>query len=714
MKKAITLLLALALVLSLGLTAMASGEASGSSSGEASGSASGESSSEPAAVEILAETTSFPGGITLEADNYYGAPDGFCVIMVVDGQVVSQKAGEYKGDVVFEVLPLTDSADSGGTYHNKTLVYKTGDELYTADSVIGSAATATGLKGADIMADMPHLSVVTVVDGEYRIEDSDFYLCQTGLHTSGGNDFSGDGCAISASGDSTVTVKNVNIESDGIYRTNLFGGVSSYDAYPTYYVIDSTMTANGDPEGSDSAVWVLGLHGQVRTAMFDDYYSNYFYNTTMNSIGWAVLAVDGVGSPAAGDLQDLNDLYVEDQGYKNPDGSIMTTAEFAKAATGLTDEYLAALDSVDSEESLKALPELNDSSLFYYAGKNIVIGSDLVITDPDVGHTGYATYSIGANATVFSGTDIDCTYGAVQSNEYSTVAFVNGCTVNAGKSVLMNFAHRGGVCYVADSTLTAGEMAFALKGTGDGYEESVGEGASAGFNLMGGPSGTNLYVRNTKIDAPILVAAFDSDDPGDMGSTTITVKDSIAPKDESYDVTEVNHWTEPVLFWGADAGTYKFNEVANVYFQDCVGETALRGDIYNCHQWTSKNMVLTLNNCELTGLISSGWCEHEVDFIEQSVGALEEPYTDENGLVYGNRENMGRITCHASETVNNGVIVTLENGSVWNVTEASYVSVLNVDDTSVVNGTVTVLPSGILLVEPLADASGEASGGASA
>lgn len=264
----------------------------------------------------------------------------------------------------------------------------------------------------------------------------------------------------------------------------------------------------------------------------------------------------------------------------------------------------------------------------------------------------------------------------------------------------MNFAHRGGVCYVADSELNAGEMAFALKGSGDGYKESIGEGDDGGFNLMGGPTGTNLYVRNTKITAPVLIAAFDCDDPGDMGSTQIVVDDSIAPKDESYDVTELNHWREPVLFWGAESGTFMFNEIVNVYFQDCVGETALNGNIYNCHQWTSKNMNLTLDNCEINGAITSGWCEHDVDIIDQSMGSLEEPFTDEDGLVHGNRENMGKVTCYASETVNNGVIVTLTNGSVWNVTETSYITVLNVDETSTVNGTVTTLDSGVIMVEP--------------
>lgn len=45
-------------------------------------------------------------------------------------------------------------------------------------------------------------------------------------------------------------------------------------------------------------------------------------------------------------------------------------------------------------------------------------------------------------------------------------------------------------------------------------------------------------------------------------------------------------------------------------------------------------------------------------------------------------------------------VIMVANGSVWNVTETSYLSVLNTDETSVVNGTVTVLDSGIIMVEP--------------
>ena len=125
-------------------------------------------------------------------------------------------------------------------------------------------------------------------------------------------------------------------------------------------------------------------------------------------------------------------------------------------------------------------------------------------------------------------------------------------------------------------------------------------------------------------------------------------------------------------------------------------------DIYNGHQFVSKNLVLTLDNSQLTGVISSGYVQHDVDVIDRAMASTDPDYVGADGLRHGNRENLGAVDCFAAETVNNGVILTLTNGAVWNVTETSYVSVLNVDATSAVNGTVTVLPSGVIRVDPLA------------
>lgn len=687
MKKLLSILIALAMIASFGVSAMASGDPSGDAAA-------------PAAATVITEKTVFPDGLTLKADNEYGAPDGYCVIMTVDGQVMAQKAGTYTGSVVLEVVPMTSSADSSSEYSTQSIITKAGDELIVAESAVNGVIDEKGLAGAEITADQPNMSIVTVTNGEYRIDDSTFHILQTGNHESGGDDFTGDGCAVSVTGDSTVFLNNVTITGDGVTRTALFGGLSTHDAYPTIYVSNSKLTSTGDIEGEDCAVWVLGLHGVVRTCQYCDYYDNYYYNTVIDSFGWASLSVDGTENPTGDDLVELNAAYVDGKGYANPDGSIMTLAEFAVAATGLTDDYLAQLDAVASEEDMVALPQTNDTSLYYFAGKNTLIDTELNITDMDQGRTGYSSYSIGANINVYSGCTVNADYGNVEANEYASSAYVNGTVVNARKSIVMCHSNAGGITFVSDADLTAGEIAFVYKGTGDGYtQDNLDENAASAEMIMGA-TGSNLYVRNSKITAPVLVLAFDSDDPGSLGTTEIVIDDSIAPKDESFDVTAADNWGPASTMW-AD-GSYNYNEAVQAYFQDCNGETALNGDIFNCHQFVSKNLVLTLDNSELTGVISSGWCEHEVDIINRELAFTDESYVDEDGLVHGNRENLGKVTCTPAETVNNGVIVTLTNGAVWNVTETSYVSVLNVDETSTVNGTVTVLDNGIIKVEPAA------------
>ncbi len=676
--------------------------------------ASGEPSAEaPVLTEMatISASISYPDGVTIADGAGYAAAEGYCVIMTVDGAVQTQKAGTYAGNVVFEVVPLTKSDNGSQEFQTQSIITKAGDELIVAESAVNGTVTEAGLSGANIVADQANMSVVTVNSGEYRIDDSTFHILQTGNHASGGDDFTGDGCAVAVTGDTTLFMNNVNITGDGVTRTALFGGLSTHDSYPTVYVSNSTLTSTGDAEGEDCAVWVLGLHGVVRTCQFCDYYDIYYYNTVIDSFGWASLSVDGTECPVEEDLIALNAAYKEGEGYFNADGTEMTLAEFAVAATGLTDEYLAELAAVDSEEAMAALPETNDTSLYYYTGKNTLIDSALNIMDMDDGRTGYSSYSIGSNMNVYSGCQVNADYGNVEANEYASSAYVNGTVVNARKSIVMCHSNAGGITFCADSELNAGEIAFIYKGTGDGYtQENIDSSASGGM-MISGATGSNLYVRNCKIDAPVLLLSFDSDDPGSLGGTTITFDDSIAPKDENHDVTSADKWGPASTMWAS--GGYNYNEVVEAYFQDCTGETALVGDIYNGHQFTSKNLVLTLDNTEITGIISSGWVEHEVDGVDRYIAYGDDSVIGEDGLTYGYRENLGRVACYAAETVNNGVILTLKNGSVWNVTETSYVSVLDVDATSTVNGTITVLDSGIIMVEPLADGA-DASGDASA
>ena len=55
-----------------------------------------------------------------------------------------------------------------------------------------------------------------------------------------------------------------------------------------------------------------------------------------------------------------------------------------------------------------------------------------------------------------------------------------------------------------------------------------------------------------------------------------------------------------------------------------------------------------------------------------------------------NCEELGEVINTAQPVVNNGVIVTLKNGSVWNVAGTSYLSSLTIEEGSSLVGTLTV------------------------
>ena len=122
-----------------------------------------------------------------------------------------------------------------------------------------------------------------------------------------------------------------------------------------------------------------------------------------------------------------------------------------------------------------------------------------------------------------------------------------------------------------------------------------------------------------------------------------------------------------------------------------IHDTALEGDIVMSMAplaGSTSTMDVTLTNATITGAISTSNStlaipdgNISIDNI-MSVGMI----TNE----YGVRED----ECHLN--------VTLTNGSVWNVTETSYVCELTVDETSTINGIVTETADGYI-VEPAAE-----------
>jgi len=79
------------------------------------------------------------------------------------------------------------------------------------------------------------------------------------------------------------------------------------------------------------------------------------------------------------------------------------------------------------------------------------------------------------------------------------------------------------------------------------------------------------------------------------------------------------------------------------------------------------NMVLTLDNVNLEGVISASRAQHSVKTISGS-----------------NRKEIYQVYDTPQPVVNNGVIVTLKNGTVWTIVGHNYLSALHIDESSVI------------------------------
>lgn len=111
----------------------------------------------------------------------------------------------------------------------------------------------------------------------------------------------------------------------------------------------------------------------------------------------------------------------------------------------------------------------------------------------------------------------------------------------------------------------------------------------------------------------------------------------------------------------------------------------VEGDIYNAVWQAYQGLDVTLENAELTGVVSSAWANH-VDADGNALpGGTVIPADSSLDCHLG----IGRVKDTAAPTVNNPVYLTLKDGAVWNVTGTSYLAKLTVDG-AVVNGVVTV------------------------
>ena len=294
------------------------------------------------------------------------------------------------------------------------------------------------------------------------------------------------------------------------------------------------------------------------------------------------------------------------------------------------------------------------------------------------GIAGYGCYGIGNAIDRFYGCDFDvATYAAIMTgggsvyfgdstpeniaslneeldlqltSEEMTVIESKGSHLKTGGSAIMIFDASGGSAEMGGSTVVeAGRACFLTR---SGVAEIT----------VDGSEGAELHS-----DIGVILQMIDLDKAQRVNQEIDGVTYSVYPGPwtepyASYEEIELSASAEPTEATSRDV-------VANF------SNIELEGDFYNgtTGAGTVQNLQLTLDNASVTGVISASFTRHEKPELYpedwQCIGVVE-------NTVY--------------PAINNGVILTLTNGAVWNVTGESWITSLTIDEASTVNGIVTV------------------------
>ena len=286
------------------------------------------------------------------------------------------------------------------------------------------------------------------------------------------------------------------------------------------------------------------------------------------------------------------------------------------------------------------------------------------------GRHGYGSYAIGDCTNIFDHTRMyapDVAYKV--ANELAGGEFINGSEIIGGRFGVMWQSNQGGKLVVKDSTIRSGRSTFIARSCFP-----------------------NIYCENATLETGnrVILQMFDSDDPG-FGKPEVEVDTEIPVKDPSHDVTKPA--AHDISIWGFQQQDWCTDLQAT--FKDMT----IVGDFYNGTTNAPKpkvppmappggkpdgkpsgkpagmppmevksypiNLVLTLDHVELEGVISASRAQHAVKKISGS-----------------NRKEIYQVYDTPCPVVNNGVIVTLKNGTVWTLIGHNYLSALHMDESS--------------------------------
>ncbi len=286
-----------------------------------------------------------------------------------------------------------------------------------------------------------------------------------------------------------------------------------------------------------------------------------------------------------------------------------------------------------------------------------VDASDVVrmyVTDCEIvnrGSSGYGAFSIGDSIDTFDHCTFHTgTYALVMSQDKSGGIFTNGTVVNSKYGVII-FRNNGGTCRVEKGCVfNTSKACFVIKGAVSNIEVDgavLNPGNHILLQLIDNDEQSNCLAWYKEpvgeIDQPVegrdLTAFYEKEDlravfsnmamTGDIyNSTTALYANCRAPKSDMEAIFD----NIPPENWPRGLG------------RDLQGP---------------KNLHLTLSGVRHTGLITCSTARHRVRYIDMN-----------------NCEELSEVIHTPAEPVNNGLVLTLENGCDWTLTGSCYLTKL--------------------------------------
>ena len=295
------------------------------------------------------------------------------------------------------------------------------------------------------------------------------------------------------------------------------------------------------------------------------------------------------------------------------------------------------------------------------------------------GTSGYGALSIGDCVVDFDNSTVKAAdYGMVLMMGKGSGSFRNGTVVDSGRFATMS-SMNSGILEVSDATLNTGETTFLVRGCSTEFhveKSKLSTGNGIILQVMNGDDPGNpegFYMDPAEPDAPVVGRDLFTAKPG---TDVVAIFANMALEGNMYNGSSENTGDTGganLLAGGPPAGMPPMGDFPPMPAggpPDGVppmGELPDGFPMPDISGTNAKNLSVSFQNVQYSGCISASVSRHRVEKITKE-----------------NCEELGEVTNQACEAVNNGVIVSLDADSKWNVTDVCYLTALDIEEGAVV------------------------------